>query len=51
MAVREHEGSNVRLSDIADITLGPEDYDTEVRFSGQTAVFMGDMAPAEMPTP
>lgn len=41
LAVREHEGTIVRLSDIADITLGAEDYDTEVRFSGQTAVFMG----------
>jgi len=41
LAIREHEGTIVRLSDIADITLGAEDYDTEVRFSGQTAVFMG----------
>ena len=41
LAVREHGGTIVRLSDIADITLGAEDYDTEVRFSGQTAVFMG----------
>ena len=41
LAVSEHEGTIVRLSDIADITLGAEDYDTEVRFSGQTAVFMG----------
>ena len=24
-----------------DVALGAEDYDTEVRFSGQTAVFMG----------
>lgn len=41
LAIREHEGTIVRLSEIADITLGAEDYDTEVRFSGQTAVFMG----------
>jgi len=29
------------LSDIADVELGAEDYNTEVRFSGQKAVFMG----------
>ena len=28
-------------SDIADVVLGAEDYNTEVRFSGQKAVFMG----------
>ena len=26
---------------MADVVLGAEDYNTEVRFSGQTAVFMG----------
>lgn len=31
----------VRLKDIADVELGAEDYETEVRYSGQTAVFMG----------
>ncbi|MEJ2611387.1 MAG: efflux RND transporter permease subunit [Candidatus Thiodiazotropha sp.] len=31
----------VRLKDIADVALGSEDYDTSVRYSGQTAVFMG----------
>ncbi|MGE0315058.1 MAG: efflux RND transporter permease subunit [Lautropia sp.] len=31
----------VRLSDIADVELGAEDYDTLVRYSGQTAVFIG----------
>ena len=29
------------LGDVADVVLGAEDYNTEVRFSGQTAVFMG----------
>ena len=33
--------------DIADVVLGAEDYDTEVRFSGQTAVFMGDLVAAQ----
>ena len=31
----------MRLRDIADVVLGAEDYDTEVRFTGQTAVFIG----------
>ena len=33
--------SLVRLSDVADVVLGAEDYETEVRFSGAGAVFMG----------
>jgi len=41
LVVREQGGSIVRLGDVADVVLGAEDYDTEVRFSGQTAVFMG----------
>ncbi len=31
----------VRLSDVADVVLGAEDYNSEVRFSGEHAVFMG----------
>ncbi|MDQ8195727.1 efflux RND transporter permease subunit [Coraliomargarita sp. SDUM461004] len=31
----------VRLRDIAEVELGGENYETEVRFSGQQAVFMG----------
>ncbi|MGI8820369.1 MAG: efflux RND transporter permease subunit [Chthoniobacterales bacterium] len=41
LVVREENGSLVRLGDIADIVLGAEDYNSEVRFSGQRAVFMG----------
>src|SRR5438046_3467732 len=41
LVVREDKGTLVRLSDIADVELGAEDYNTEVRFSGQKAVFMG----------
>jgi multidrug efflux pump len=41
LAIREQNGSIVRLEEIADVLLGAEDYDAEVRFSGQTAVFMG----------
>ncbi len=41
LAVREEDGAIVRLEDIADVVLGAEDYESDVRFSGQTAVFMG----------
>lgn len=41
LVIRQRDGAIVRLADIADVVLGAEDYDTEVRFSGQTAVFMG----------
>ena len=41
LVVREQNGTVVRLSDIADVVLGAEDYDSEVHFSGQTATFMG----------
>jgi len=41
LVIRQENGALVRLGDIADVVLGAEDYNTEVRFSGQTAVFMG----------
>jgi multidrug efflux pump len=41
LVVRQDGRALVRLEDIADVVLGSEDYDTEVRFSGQPAVFMG----------
>jgi multidrug efflux pump len=41
LVIRETEGAIVRLGDIADVALGAEDYETEVRFSGETAVFIG----------
>ncbi len=41
LVVREENGVLVRLGDISDVVLGAEDYNTEVRFSGQRAVFMG----------
>ena len=34
-------GGTVRIKDVADVVLGAEDYDTQVNFSGQTAVFIG----------
>src|SRR5438445_165912 len=42
MVVRQSGGgATVRLKDIADVQLGAEDYDAQVNFSGQTAVFIG----------
>ncbi len=41
MVVLQRNDTPVRLEDIADVQLGAEDYDTQVRYSGQTAVFMG----------
>jgi len=41
MVVRQSPGGAVRLQDIAEISLGAEDYDTVVNFSGKTAVFIG----------
>jgi multidrug efflux pump len=41
LVVRQNGDRLVRLSDVADVVLGAEDYDSEVRFSGERAVFMG----------
>ena len=41
LVLRRSGDSLVRLRDVADVALGAEDYDTEVRFSGERAVFMG----------
>ncbi len=41
LVVSQRNGTIIRLSDIADVALGAEDYDSDVKFSGQTAVFMG----------
>src|SRR6201995_1235774 len=38
LVVKQDNGTLVRLGDIADVVLGAEDYDTEVRFSGKNAV-------------
>jgi multidrug efflux pump len=35
------DGSVVRLGEIADVVLGAENYDQEVRFNGQNATFIG----------
>ena len=41
LVVKESKGSVVRLGDIADVVLGAENYEQEVRFNGQSATFMG----------
>src|SRR5881409_2940155 len=41
IVVKEENGVIVRLGEIADVVLGAENYDVDVRFSGQTATFMG----------
>lgn len=41
LVVKSEGRALVRLSDIADVSLGAENYDQEVKFSGQTATFMG----------
>jgi multidrug efflux pump len=41
LVVREKNGVIVRLGEIADVVLGAENYDEDVRFNGQTATFMG----------
>jgi len=41
LIIRQQNDTIVRLEDVADVVLGAEDYDMQVRYSGQTAVFMG----------
>src|ERR687898_460580 len=41
LVVKESNGTMVRLGDVADVVLGAENYDQDVRFNGETAVFMG----------
>ncbi len=41
LVIYQKDDTIVRLQDIADVELGSEDYDTLVRYSGQTAVFAG----------
>ncbi|MEY2878672.1 MAG: hypothetical protein RLZZ15_1052 [Verrucomicrobiota bacterium] len=41
LVLRQSGDTTIRLEDVADVVLGSEDYDTTVRYSGKTAVFMG----------
>ena len=41
LVVKQKDGVVVRLGEIADVVLGAENYDSDVRFNGATATFMG----------
>jgi multidrug efflux pump len=41
LVVKQQNGVVVRLGEIADVALGAENYDSDVRFNGETATFMG----------
>ncbi len=41
IVVKQDKGSVVRLGDIADVALGAENYEQDVRFDGEGATFMG----------
>jgi multidrug efflux pump len=41
MVVKEDKGVVVRLGEIADVVLGAQNYDQDVRFNGETATFVG----------
>ena len=41
LVVKEDKGTVVRLGEIADVVLGAENYESDVRFNGEKATFMG----------
>ena len=41
LVVKHDKGTIVRLGEIADVVLGAETYDEDVRFNGESATFMG----------
>jgi multidrug efflux pump len=41
LVVKEENGVVVRLGEIADVVMGAENYDSDVRFNGQNSTFMG----------
>jgi multidrug efflux pump len=41
LVVKEKDGTIVRLGEIADVVLGAESYESDVRFNGESATFMG----------
>jgi multidrug efflux pump len=47
LVVKQVNGANVKLRDVANVTLGSEDYDSSVAFDGKKAVYIGiQVAPA-----
>jgi multidrug efflux pump len=41
LVVKEQDGVVVRLGEIADVVLGAENYEQDIRFNGEAATFMG----------
>jgi multidrug efflux pump len=41
LVIRQANGAIVRLSDVANVTLGADDYETQVGFDGKKAVYIG----------
>jgi multidrug efflux pump len=41
LVVKEKDGVIVKLGEVADVVLGAENYEEDVRFNGETATFMG----------
>ena len=41
IVLRQNSAGVIRLADVADVSLGADDYNTNVNYSGETAVFMG----------
>jgi len=41
LVVKEQNGVVVRIGDIADVVLGAENYEQDIRFNGESATFMG----------
>jgi multidrug efflux pump len=41
LVIKSQDGAIVRLGDVANVTLGAEDYDTAVAFDGKSAVYIG----------
>lgn len=41
MVVKENDGAIIRLEDVANVTLGSEDYESRVGFDGEEAIYIG----------
>jgi multidrug efflux pump len=41
LVVKQVDNANIRLADVANVTLGSEDYDSAVSFNGKSAVYIG----------
>ncbi len=41
LIIKENNGALVRLSDVANVTLGSDDYETRIGFDGKQAVYIG----------